>query len=189
MQQEKSMTTSTKLAFTFLALAGFAGGVAHAAESKPSGDNQQRAMMRFARLDTDQSGNLTFEEFSVAMKTRLGRIDANSDGKITKSEISAAGKKMQSQQGQQGQMADRFMKRFDVNGDGVVTSNEIQQRQKKMFARFDQNKDGKLEMAEMPKPRAGQGKGQGGQGGPGMGQGGVPGLDQGPDDGQGYDQN
>lgn len=176
------MTTSTKLALTFLALAGFAGGAAHAASTKPTGDNQQQVMARFQRLDKDQSGALTFEEFAAAMKMRFSRIDANGDGKITEKEISAVAQKMQSQQGQQGQMAERFMKRFDVNGDGVVTASEIQQRQKKMFARFDQNKDGKLEMAEMPKPQ-----GKGGQGGPGMSQGGVPGLDQG-QGGQDYDQ-
>ena len=184
------MTTSTKLAFTFLALAGFAGGVAHAAGANQGGNNQQQAMVRFERLDKDRSGDLTFEEFAAAMKMRFSRIDANGDGKITQKEISAFAQKMQSQQGQQGQqgqMAERFMKRFDVNGDGVVTANEIQQRQKKMFARFDQNKDGKLDMSEMPKPRAGQRKGPGGQGGQGMGQGGVPGLDQG-QDGQDYDQ-
>ena len=179
------MTTSTKLALAFLTFASLAGGATYAAENKMSGDSQQRAMVRFQRLDKDQSGDLTFEEFAAAWKMRFDRIDANHDGKITKKEISSAAQKMQS--GQSEQMAARFMKRFDVNGDGVVTANEIQQRQKKMFARFDQNKDGKLEMAEMPKPRTGQGNGPAGQGGPGMGQGGVPGLDQG-QDGQDYDQ-
>jgi Ca2+-binding EF-hand superfamily protein len=175
------MTTSTKLAFTFLALASFAGGAAYAAGTNQGANNEQQAMVRFQRLDKDQSGALTFEEFASAMKMRFSRIDANGDGKITEKEISAVAQKMQSQQG--GQMAERFMKRFDVNSDGVVTANEIQQRQKKMFARFDRNKDGKLEMTEMPKPQ-GKGKGPGGQG---MGQGGVPGLDQG-QDGQDYDQ-
>lgn len=174
--------TSTRLALAFLTFAGLIGGTAYAAEANQGANSQQQSKVRFERMDKDQSGDLTFEEFASVMKMRFGRIDADQDGKITQSEISAVAQKMQSQQGQQGQMASRFMKRFDVNGDGVVTADEIQQRQKRMFARFDQNKDGKLEMAEMPKP---QGKRQGGQGGPGMGQGGVPGLD----DDQSDDQN
>lgn len=175
-------TISTRLALAILTFAGIAGGVAQAAETTSDGTSQ-RAMKRFERLDKDKSGDLTFEEFSTAMKTRISNADTNHDGKVSATEIEAAFQQMQAER-----MVDRFIKRFDVNGDGAVTADEIESRQKRMFARLDKNSDGKLEMSEMPKQRqGGQRKGMGQ--GQGTGQGGTPGLDQGQDQDPGYDQN
>lgn len=174
------MKASTKLALSLATCVALAGGAAHATESKAGNDTDQRSTMRFQRLDKDQSGGLSFEEFSTMLRMRLSNADANNDGKVTKDELSAAFGKMGAQN-----MADRFMQRFDIDGDGALTSDEIQTRQKRMFARLDRNGDGKLELNEMPKPRQG---GQGMQDQPRMQQdgagqgGGVPGLDQ--DDGE-----
>lgn len=167
------MKASTGLALSLAACVGFAGSIAHANENKAGNDTDQRSMMRFQRLDKDQSGGLSFEEFSTMLQMRLSNADANNDGKITSDELTAAFDKMGA-----GNMADRFMQRFDINGDGVLTTEEVQTRQKRMFARLDKNGDGALEPSEMPKRR--QEGGQGMQGGAGMGQqgGGVPGLDQ-----------
>ena len=164
--------TSTRLALAFLAFAGLLAETAYAADDPPAG-GEQRAMKRFERLDKDQSGGITFEEFSAALHMRVNDADANHDGKITTEELTAAFERMRAKR-----MAERLMRRFDDNGDGVLTADEIETRHKRMFARLDKNGDGKLDPDEMPK-RRGMRRGMGG---PGMGQGGVPGLD--PDDGQ-----
>src|SRR5690349_3182386 len=114
MQQEKTMRTSTKLALAFLSLAGVAGGVAYANDGR-HGHDGPRAMMRFDRLDADQSGDITFEEFSAMMKSRIGGADANSDGKMTVEEIAAAIEKMRAER-----MARRLVERFDTDGDGML---------------------------------------------------------------------
>jgi hypothetical protein len=169
MQQEKTMKTSTRLALAFLTLAGIAGGVAYAAgpddpegtggpsmmqgmdDSSPDGPDGPggpggRHGMRFDRLDTDQSGDVTFEEFSAALKSRIGDADANHDGKMTVDEIASEIEKMRAER-----MARRIIDRFDTNGDGVLTADEISSRQKKMFALLDRNDDGRIEKDEMPR--------------------------------------
>jgi Ca2+-binding EF-hand superfamily protein len=164
MQQEKKMSTSTKLALVVLTFAGVAGSTAYAAENKNE-DAGRRAVMRFERLDKDQSGDLSFDEFFAAMRTRMGDADTNHDGKVTSDEIVAAYEKMRAQR-----MADRLMRRFDSNNDGALTADEIEARQKRVFARLDKNSDGKIELSEMPKRRQMR-QDMGEQGGPRMDEG------------------
>ena len=139
------MRLSTKLALAFLTLAGFAGTTAYAAENDRPG-RHGGAEMRFDRLDTDDSGDITFEEFAAAIKSRIGDADANSDGKMTVEEIAAEIQKMRAER-----MARRIIERFDTDGDGMLTAAEIESRQKKMFALMDRNDDGKIVKDEMPR--------------------------------------
>jgi len=145
MQQENKMKTSTKLALAFLTLAGFAGSAAYAADDRPGRDGP-RASMRFDRLDADKSGDVTFEEFSAMLKSRIGDADANGDGKMTVEEIAAEIEKMRAER-----MARRIIDRFDTDGDGMLTAAEVESRQRKMFALMDRNDDGKIVKDEMPR--------------------------------------
>ena len=43
--------------------------------TSPAVTIREAGMMRFDRLDADQSGDITFEEFSAAMKSRIGDAD------------------------------------------------------------------------------------------------------------------
>ena len=151
------MKTSTKkipvkLALAFLTLAGIAGGTAYAAGPGDSdgagGPDGPRRMMRFDRMDKDSSGDVTFEEFSAALKSRFGDADANKDGKVTVEELAAEIERMRAER-----MAKRMIDRFDANGDGVLSADEVDSRQKKMFALLDKNDDGKIEKDEMPQRR------------------------------------
>ena len=92
------------------------------------------------------SGDVTFEEFAAAMKSRIGDADADSDGKMTVAEIAAEIERMRAER-----MARRMIERFDTDGDGMLTLVEIEARQKKMFALLDRNDDGKIVPEEMPK--------------------------------------
>lgn len=143
------MKTSMKYALAFLTFAGFAGGTADAAgpdADGPDGPGGPRATMRFERMDVDDSGDVSFEEFSAMMQSRIGDADANKDGKMTVDEIASAIERMRAER-----MARRLIERFDTDGDGALTTAEIQSRQKKMFALMDRNDDGKIEKDEMPR--------------------------------------
>lgn len=138
------MKKSTRIAFAFLALAGTAGA-ALAADNNARRGGHDRGM-RFERADADNSGDVTFEEFSAAMKSRIGQADADKDGKMTVGEIASEIERMRTER-----MARRIVERFDVDGDGMLTTAEIESRQKKMFALMDRNDDGKIVKDEMPR--------------------------------------
>jgi len=161
MQQEKTMKTSTKLSLAFLTFAGLVSGVAYAAgpDGGAGAPGGRGGMMRFDRLDTDNSGDVTFEEFSAMLKSRVGEADANKDGKITVDELAAEIEKIRAER-----VAQRLIDRFDTNGDGMLTAGEVDSRQEKMFALLDKNDDGKIEKDEMPQ-RKGHRWGHGGGGG------------------------
>ncbi len=137
------MKKSTKLAIAFAALAGAAGSTAFAADNQ--GKRGDRGM-RFERIDADKSGDVTFEEFSAAMKTRLGTADTDGDGKMTVAEIAGEIERMRAER-----RARRIVERFDTDGDGMLTLAEIESRQKKRFALMDRNDDGKISEDEMPR--------------------------------------
>jgi hypothetical protein len=138
------MKKSTRIALTFLAIAGAAGSTAFAADRDGRRDGRQG--MRFERADADSSGDVTFEEFAAAMKNRIGNADADKDGKMTVGEIASEIERMRAER-----MARRLVERFDTDGDGALTAAEIESRQKKMFALMDRNDDGKIIKEEMPR--------------------------------------
>ncbi len=138
------MKKSTKLAIAFLALAG-------TASSAMASDNDGMRGMRFERADADKSGDVTFEEFSAAMKTRMGTADADGDGKMTVAEIASAIERMRAER-----RAQRIVDRVDTDGDGMLTAAEIESRQKKRFALLDRNDDGKIVADEMPQHKHGR---------------------------------
>lgn len=148
MQQEKTMKKSTKLAIAFLALAG----TASSAMADNDGRRGDMRGMRFERADADKSGDITFEEFSAAMKTRMGTADADGDGKMTVAEIASAIERMRAER-----RAQRIVDRFDTDGDGMLTTAEIESRQKKKFALMDRNDDGKVVKEEMPQRKNARG--------------------------------
>lgn len=156
MQQEKTMKKSTKIAVAFMAIAGAAGSVAFAADHKGRHGEGPREM-RFEKADADSNGDVTFEEFAAAMKSRLGNADADKDGKMTVAEIASEIERMRAER-----MARRIVERFDVDGDGTLTMSEIESRQKKMFALLDRNDDGKLVKEEMRHGGKGRHHGPGG---------------------------
>jgi len=139
------MKTSTRIALAFLALASV-GATAAYANDEQHGRHDPRAAMRFDRLDADQSGDITFEEFSAAMKSRIGEADKDGDGQMTVGEIASEIERLRAER-----MAKRIVERFDTDGDGMLTAAEIVSRQKKMFALLDRNDDGKVEKQEMPR--------------------------------------
>lgn len=146
------MMKSTRFALAFLALAGLAGSTAFAQDRMgPRHGMGERmgggmGMMRLDRMDADDSGDITFEEFAEAMNSRMGTANANNDGKMTVEEIAVEIQRVRAER-----MARRMIERFDTDGDGALTTAEVESRQKKRFALFDRNDDDKISDNEMPR--------------------------------------
>ncbi|MEZ5810903.1 MAG: acid-shock protein [Rhizobiaceae bacterium] len=134
------MKKTTTIALAFATLAGLAGSSAVAQERQGW---RHDGGQRFERADADNSGDLTFEEFSAAFNERLDGMDADGDGTMTVEEIAAEVMQRRAER-----MAKRIISRYDTDGDGKLTVAEIESHQKKLFALLDGNDDGKLEKEE-----------------------------------------
>lgn len=144
------MTRQTRIALAFLAFATAAGGTAIAGEKTERGGEGPRghSMMRFGMMDTDDSGDVTLEEFTANFGERFEGADADGDGKMTIEEIAAA-----LERARYLRMAQRVVARYDADGDGALTEDEMNARQEKLFALLDRNSDGKVEEDEMRSSR------------------------------------
>lgn len=131
----------------------------------------------FDRADTDGDGFVSKQEFAATRDTMFQRIDANKDGVLTQDELQAArenwrqkmgkvapdqsqvqpGTQNQAQNQQPGELPGKerhnFMQRADTNQDGQISSAEFAAMGEKMFARLDDNGDGKIAKDEVPHHR------------------------------------
>ena len=155
------MKMKTSLAAAFLAFAGAAAATTAGAQQAPAapgaGNAGQRGPgQRFERLDTDDSGSISFEEFAAAMGGgRMQGADADADGTLTVEEIAA-----QLQKEHFRRRAERMIRRLDTDGNGKLTTAEIESRQKKVFALADRDDSGAIEADEMRRGgREGRGRG------------------------------
>lgn len=131
----------------------------------------------FERADTDGDGFVTKQEFAATRDAMFQRIDANKDGVLTQDELQKAredwrqkmGKaapdqsqvqpgtqaqgQNQAQAQQPGKERHNFMQRADTNQDGQISAAEFAAMGEKMFARLDDNGDGKIAKDEVPHHR------------------------------------
>lgn len=143
------MKIKTSLAAAFLAFAGAATAAGGAlAQQGPGASNPapRAPGQRFERMDADDSGSISFEEFAAALNGRSGLTgaDADGDGTLTVEEIAA---ELQRQHFRR--QAERMIRRLDADGDGKLTTAEIESRQRKMYALMDRDDSGAIEPDEM----------------------------------------
>lgn len=127
------------------ALAGLGTGPAAAQ------DNPQVTKL-FTALDKDKNSDLSLEEFTAPVKTRIVQADADKDGRATAAEFAAAKKIPEA-------AAKRLLASFDTDKDGAVALAEVESRRSERFKVLDADADGKLTLAEFQAPRAMAGKG------------------------------
>lgn len=110
------------------------------------------------RADGNRDGIVTRAEMVADADARFAAMDTDKDGKVTATERDAAREAMRAQRrGGNGGDGPRggggYGMRGDPDGDGVLTRAEAVQRAEKRFDRFDTNRDGKLDAAELAAAR------------------------------------
>ena len=124
-----------------------------------AGDEMQDRRGRFARLDTNNDGKLSFAEQAAGTTALFARLDADGDGKLTPEEL-GPGRKHGRRGGDRADLAqgpDRaagpggglMLARIDTNGDGKITREAMRAQADQRFDRLDANKDGVIDQAEM----------------------------------------
>ena len=148
----------------------------------PGGGGSNNAVL--SAIDADGNHEISAAEMKNAM-TSLATLDTNKDGKLVSDEIhperTAGGDRGGPGGGRGGRggpggpgggrpdFAERIWE-FDSNKDGKLSSEELPERMRTVLARYDDNKNGTLEKAEIEKmvasrEREGGPGGRGGRGG------------------------
>lgn len=109
----------------------------------------KRFSIFFKRLDTNNDGNITVNEFMRWRQAQFRRLDANNDGSLSRLEV-ATGKKKFDQ---------KLLEKFYVNDtdrDQTLSRTEFQEASRRKFLKLDANRDGNLSQTEMLNDRGSQ---------------------------------
>lgn len=111
----------------------------------------------FQRMDKNEDGQITQDEFKEPKRHRIEDMDTDGDQAVTLEEMKAAQVKMaeRHRQKMEQHMEERFNK-MDLDGNGSVTREEARTA---MFSHLDKDGDGMISQDEFTQP---QGKHQGG---------------------------
>jgi Ca2+-binding EF-hand superfamily protein len=119
-------------------------GVRFCAPNERNGQNQgsQISSMRFRRMDTNNDGKVTRDEWR-GNQQRFQNYDWNNDGVLSGEEVSVNGvRRGNNARNDEVDTADRF-DYLDVNGNGFIDRNEWDGG-RSVFDRLDVNRDGRL---------------------------------------------
>ena len=138
--------------------------------------HQERAAKRFAKLDTDENGSLSVEEFQAGKPPagkhcggskrkfsrhetsatreqhhqeraakRFAKLDTDENGSLSVEEFQAG----KPPAGKHGSRSERKFSRLDMDGDGMLSSIEINAPLVKKFERLDTDQDGVISAEEL----------------------------------------
>jgi Ca2+-binding EF-hand superfamily protein len=102
-------------------------------------DRAEKKAERFKKLDKNQDGKISSEEWFTPHKKKFKKLDTDKDGYISKDELKATKKSG----------SGRAFKKMDSDTDNKVTLDEWLSRGEKKFHRIDKNKDGFLAKDEL----------------------------------------
>ena len=133
-----------------LAAAGaavLAAGFAGVAVAQSGGENAG-ARHGIFQADADSDGVLTRAEFDASRVAQFARLDTDNNGELTREEMRA----QRGERGHRGPRGHRGggMERADADNDGNITREEFLARPTAMFARLDTNNDGVIQASERP---------------------------------------
>ena len=162
-------TKTTAIAAAFVAFASLTGTAAFAQQAPATsgiqsgtesgtGSGQRGPGMRgerpdffgFQTADADNSGDITLEEFKLALTKRFAEADADGNGQVTVEELAASIERQRAQR-----MAGFAMARFDADKNGSLSADELQAAGERGFIRADRNDDGKVLVSELRPDRDG----------------------------------
>jgi Ca2+-binding EF-hand superfamily protein len=142
-------------AATALATAAFADGASGGHGGGPGG------FLKSADLNKD--GVIDQTEFQTTRDKWFADLDANKDGFVTADELKAFGDKMHAEwakkhgdhaadkpEGKHGDFSQHILERVDTDKDGKISKAEFDAEGSKLFAKLDENGDGKIAQNELP---------------------------------------
>jgi Ca2+-binding EF-hand superfamily protein len=94
------------------------------------------------RLDRNNNGSITFEEFVRASDERLRRMDKNGDGAIGRDEF------MSYHEAEAGRRVDRIFAELDKKGTGRIAAADLKGAEAQRLLACDANKDGAIARQE-----------------------------------------
>jgi len=104
----------------------------------------------FERLDADQDGRITQEEFSNRRATQFAATDTDADGFLTAEEMLDQWRARNSEEAATARIT-RMIERLDENDDGRLSAEEMPQPRRdgsRFFNRIDADGDGAITLAE-----------------------------------------
>lgn len=124
------------------ALLGFGAPAAHAHGNVDA---------EFKKMDTNNDGKISADEFTAAAQMKFRKADTNNDGKVSLTEMQAMAEEHDKGKGVEkaDTMAAERFKKMDSNNDGVVTSDENAAGAKMWFDKMDTDHDGYLTKTEL----------------------------------------
>lgn len=111
----------------------------------------------FARLDADEDGRVSEEEFAAMRRQQFERFDADGDGTVTRAEVDAA--IAERLERMQARMQERMQHRLGVEEDAELTFEAFSARAEDMFQRFDTDGNGFVSREEIRQMHPGHGSG------------------------------
>ncbi|RMF38746.1 MAG: calcium-binding protein [Alphaproteobacteria bacterium] len=112
-------------------------------------------LARFAAIDSNGDGAISFEELKGYREAQFAAADLDGDGQITRDElVEVMRARIEARlraraQAMAEKQADRMLQRADRDGSGTLTADERGLgRLDRMFRRFDKDGDGQISMAE-----------------------------------------
>ena len=114
--------------------------------------------------DLNKDGAIEQSEFQTARDKWFAELDTNKDGFVAADELKAFGDKMHAEwakkhgdqaankpaDGKHGDFTQRILERVDTDKDGKISKAEFDAEGAKLFAKLDENGDGKIAQNEMP---------------------------------------
>ena len=115
--------------------------------------------------DLNQDGVIDQTEFQTARDKWFADLDTNQDGFVTADELKAFGDKMHAEwakkhgddaaankpaDSKHGDFSQHILERVDTDKDGKISKAEFDAEGSKLFAKLDENGDGKIAQNEMP---------------------------------------
>jgi Ca2+-binding EF-hand superfamily protein len=134
-------------AFGLLVMAGGVSAGLGGHDAKGHGKDHARPSWMMKQLDLDGDGVISRDEFDVAIARRFARLDTDADGTLSFEQMHARRAPRSEDRARL-----RF-DRIDTDGDGRISIQEFTVAADRRFARMDRNGDGLIQADELTRPR------------------------------------